>query len=381
MTHPIVAEISAFNKEHVLGREKYFDDAEQMPPLPEFREMAKRKLLHWWIPEKYGGRGISFVDTIDIVAELAYAEGGIGSLMPPTVLCSMQLVMWGTEDQKERYLRPMAEQGTFAAMVGSEEAAGSELLRLATTATRDGDDYIINGDKYFSTNADHADYWVVLARSKDNPSFKSLIVPRNTPGAIVVKRWSSIGVRACPIYQLRFENCRVAARDILPVHGLRALEGALNPSRVMLAACAVGGARRVRDVCMAYAKEKELKKSTLVKNNAFIAKMGQMEMEIEAMYLVAKAAAREVDEATSTEEGRKKLLKTGTIKQALVAKMLGGQLGYKVAEEGSKMFGGFGYTEESIIGKLVRDLRLVAIMEAGEDPIREMIFHRYVPKG
>lgn len=377
---PFVDEMKAFVKDQVLGREAYFDDAAQMPSLSTFSQMHERKLLHWWIPQQYGGRGIGIAEGMDAIIELAYGDPGLAASAPPTVLSSMPIVLWGTEEQKEMFLRPMAERGGFSAMMGSEREAGSELLRTETTADKDGDDYILNGDKYFGANADHADYWVVLARSKDAPQFKSVIVPRNTPGATIVERWSTIGIRACAVYRMKFEQCRVPATHVIPVHGLRALEAALNPSRALLSAVAIGSARRVRDLCLAYAKQKPLKGATLLESPVFAAKLGQMEMELETMYLVARTAAREFDDAVATEDGRKKMLKAGTFKSAIVSKMLCGQLGYRIASEASTMFGGLGYTADSLVGKLVRDVRCVSIIEAGDDVLRELMYHRYVRK-
>lgn len=376
-----IDEIKAFVKDHVIGHEAHFDNPSDMPPLKTFSAMHERKLLHWWIPSSYGGRGISLTEGLEATIELAYGDQGLASNYPPTMLGSIPLVLWGTDEQKERFLRPMAEQGGFASMLGSEQNAGSELLRVETTAEKDGDDYVINGNKFFASNAEHAHFWVVLAKSsKDIPQFKAIIVPRGTPGAGVVKRWDTIGIRACVTYQTRFENCRVPANLVLPVHGLRALEASLNPSRVLLGAGAIGTARRARDLCLAYAKQKTLKNATLMDNPTFAGKLGQMEAEIEAMHLMAKAAAREFDDKTSTEEGRKALLKTGTIKAALVTKLLCGQLGYRIASEASTMFGGLGYTDDSLIGKLVRDVRCVSIIEAGDDVLRETMFGRYVRK-
>lgn len=378
MTASLLDDMRAFVREHVLGREAYFDDHEAMPPLPVFREMEERRLLHWWIPERLGGRGVSLSEGVEAMMELAYGDPGLGCTFPPALLSSMPLVLWGSEAQQERFLRPMAEQGSFGAMLASERGAGSELLRTETTAEKDGDHYVITGDKFFASNAEHATYWVVLARAKDPPQFKAFIVPRGTPGATIVKRWPTIGIRACATYQTRFEGCRVPADLVLPVHGLRALEASLNPSRVVMSACAVGAARRIRDLCLAYAKQKPLRSATLLDHPVFAAKLGQMEMEIETMTLICKAAAREIDERIATEEGRKGLLKGGTVKPAIVAKMLCGQLGYRIATEASTMFGGLGYTDESLIGKLVRDMRCVSIIEAGDDVLRELMFHRYV---
>lgn len=376
----LVEDMKVFVAERVLGREGEFDVVGAPPPVMTFQQMQERKLLHWWIPEKYGGRGVSITEGMDAVIELAYGDPGLAATMPPTLLSSMPLVLWGTDEQKERFLRPMAEKGGFSSMMGSEQAAGSELLRTETTAEKDGDDYVLNGDKFFAANAEHADYWVVLARSKDAPQFKSMIVPRGTPGATISQRWGSIGIRACTVYRTKFENCRVPASHVVPVHGLRALEASLNPSRALLSSVAIGAARRARDLCLAYAKQKTLKNATLLENPVFAAKLGQMEMELETMYLVCKTAAREFDEAVTTDEGRKRMLKTGTIKSAIVSKMLCGQLGYRIASEASTMFGGLGYTDESLIGKLVRDVRCVSIIEAGDDVLRELLYHRYVRK-
>lgn len=376
-----VDEIKTFVKDHVLGRERHFDTASEMPPLDTFAQMHERKLLHWWIPERYGGRGLSITEGLEATAALAYGDPGLAANYPPTMLGSMPLVLWGTEEQKERFLRPMAERGGFSSMAGSEQNSGSELLRIETTAERDGDDYVINGNKFFASNAEHADFWIVLAKStKDMPQFKALIVPRPTPGAGIVKRWDTIGIRACTTYQVKFENCRVPANMLLPVHGLRALEACLNPSRVLLGACAIGTARRARDLCLAYAKQKSLRNATLMDHPVFAAKLGQMEAEIEAMHIIAKVAAQDFDDKTATEEGRKAILKAGTLKPALVTKMLCGQLGYRIAAEASTMFGGLGYTDDSLIGKLVRDVRCVSIIEAGDDVLRETMFGRYVRK-
>lgn len=370
--------IRAFVKEHVIGHE--LDDLALSPPLPMFQKMHEHKLLHWWIPQQYGGQGLSIEECVDVMAEVAYADPGLGAAFAPTMLSSIQVQLWGSDAQKERVLRPMAERGAFTAMMGSEEKAGSELLKTEVAAVKDGDGYVLNGDKFFAGNADHAQFWLVLAAAKDAPAFKTFIVPRATPGAIVVKKWGTIGMRGTAIYQTRFENCRVPMDTLLPVHGLRALESALNPSRTFMAAAGVGICRRMRDTCMAYAKTKVLKGAPLVDNSVFVAKIGQMEMEIEAMYQVCKAAAREIDTLIATEEGRKQMLKGGTIKQAIVAKMLCGQIGYNLVSEGSKMLGGLGYTDESIIGKLVRDMRLISIVEAGDDPLRELMFYRYVKR-
>ena len=127
-----------------------------------------------------------------------------------------------------------------------------------------------------------------------------------------------------------------------------------------------------------YAKNKTVHKQSLLANSAFVAKVGQMEMEIEAIRHVCRAAAAEFDEACRS--GRAKLLRTGALESAVVAKMLSGQLGWKIASVASEAFGGLGYTEDSLVGKLVRDMRVISIIEAGDDVLRELLFHRYAQR-
>jgi alkylation response protein AidB-like acyl-CoA dehydrogenase len=380
MSSPVVAKVKQFVKERVLGNEKLFDSLPN-PPLRAYTEFQDLGLANWWVPKAYGGHGISLEESVDIVEELAYGDAGLAFTLFIAVIGSSSVSLFGTPEQKERFLRPMAEAGITSATLGSERVAGSDLLQLGTTAKRTSNGYVINGEKYFSTNAGFADYWMVIAKAPDETAgFKALLLrnPKSLPGVKIERRWPVNGVRGSANYQVSFQDCRVPLDAALEPNGVRVLEVGLNPSRTLIAATAIGIARRIRDLSLEYARDKPLKEGTLLRNDVFAAKLGQMEMEIEVMRSVCKTAARQYDKLAAEPDA---MLSAGALKSAVVAKMSCGQIGWRIASVGSEMFGGLGYTEDSLIGKLVRDMRYVSIVEGGDDVLRDLIYHRHVLPG
>lgn len=261
-------------------------------------------------------------------------------------------------------------------------AAGSELANMGTTGVRDGNELVITGEKYFSTNAGFADFLVVLARSATDPdSYGAIVVPREAPGVHVVKRWDMIGLRSSGTYQVSLRECRVPVGNALAGPGLRLLEIGLNASRILIATTALGISRRIRDLCLEYARDKKLRGASLAANPVFAAKLGQMEMQIDVMRSHCRAAAHEFDEIRKSPDAAATLARKGTIEKAVTSKMFCGQTGWAVADVGSQMFGGLGYTHDSLIGKLVRDMRYISIVEGGDDVLRELVYKRYVVPG
>jgi alkylation response protein AidB-like acyl-CoA dehydrogenase len=378
----ILPQIRDFAREKLLPQQAHFDSFPDVP-MPVYGDFHALGLGNWWLPERYGGMGLGLEESVDIVSELAYGDAGVAFTLFISILGTTMVSLYGSEETKERYLAPMTSNGHFCATLGSERAAGSELTKIATTAAREGDNLVINGEKFFSTNAGFANFLVVIARSTANPpEHIAVVVPAETPGARVVKRWDVNGLRSSGTYQLSFERCRATSRDVLDGPGLRLLEIALNASRILIASTALGVSRRVRDVCMDYARRKRLGNSLLVNNAVFAAKLGQMEMDIEAMRHVCRGAAREFDAIMSRGDAAEVFLRKGTLKSALTAKVFCGQTGWQIAGLGSEMFGGLGYTREMVIDKLVRDIRHVSIIEGGDDVLRDLVFSRYVlPEG
>jgi len=369
--------VREFVRAELIGQEAEFDCLADMP-LPVYKRFADTGLANWWLPAEYGGLGLSFEQSVPIVSELAYGDAGVAFTAFISVLTTSMVTWYGSDELKQRYLSELVAQGGFCATLGSEHAAGSELARITTTVRRDGDTLVLNGQKAFSTNTDFGRFLVVIAKVEGSADFLAVLVPRETPGVTVDKRWDVIGLRASATYQVSLTDCRVPAANALRGNGLRLLEIGLNASRILIATTGLGIARRLRDVCMDYGKTKSVKGAPLSTNPVFAAKLGQMEMQIEVMTNQCLAAAREYSAIASRPDAADEWLRQGTLKSALTTKMFCGQTGWQIASVASEMFGGLGYTGESIVGKLTRDMRYVSIVEGGDDVLRDLVFARYV---
>jgi alkylation response protein AidB-like acyl-CoA dehydrogenase len=171
---------------------------------------------------------------------------------------------------------------------------------------------------------------------------------------------------------------RVPVANVLRGNGLRQLEAGLNASRILIATTALGIARRARDLCMDYARTKQVKGTQLVSNAVFAGRLGQIEMQIEVMTNQCLAAAREYDAINARPDAADEFLRQGTMKAAMTTKLFCGQASWQIVSAASEMFGGRGYTRELLVQKLLRDARYVSIVEGGDDVLRELLFARHV---
>lgn len=373
-----VRTVQAFVRRELIGREAELDRLAPAP-LPLYERFAETGLMNWWLPKEQGGLGLSLEDSVRIVGELAYGDAGVAFTLFIPVLTSNMIQWYGSEDLRAEFLAPLVAENGSCATLGSEHAAGSELAQITTTARRDGDSLILDGHKAYSTNTDFARFLVVVAREHDDPNrYQAIVVPRETSGITIDKRWEVNGLRSSATYQVSLAGVRVPAGNALQGNGLRLLEIGLNASRILIATTALGIARRARDLCMDYAKTKLVKGVALSQNAVFAAKLGQMEMQIDVMANQCLAAARDFDAIAVREDAGEEFLRVGTLKSALSAKMFCGQTGWQVVSTASEMFGGLGYTHDHLIGKLLRDVRYVSIVEAGDDVLRELMYSRYV---
>jgi alkylation response protein AidB-like acyl-CoA dehydrogenase len=373
-----LARVRQFARDELLGEQQHLDSFAEAP-LPLYDRFHQLGLANWWLPGKDGAPGVGLADSVDIVSELAYGDAGVAFTSFISILGTSMVRLYGSEQLRARFLDPMVGQPSYCATLGSEQEAGSELARITTTASVYGDSVTVTGEKFFSTNAGFADFLVVVARSADHPSGQlAVVVPRDTPGVRIVKRWEMIGLRSSGTYQVSFDNCTVPAGNVLAGPGLRLLEVGLNASRILIAATAVGIARRIRDLSMEYAKGKSLRGATLTSNAVFGAKLGQLETTIDVMRNQCLAAAGEYDQIMARPDAAAEFTRRGTLRSALTSKLFCGQAGWQIAGVGSEMFGGLGYTHDMVIGKLVRDMRYVAVVEGGEDVLRDVIYNRYV---
>ncbi|RJQ75669.1 acyl-CoA dehydrogenase [Pseudonocardiaceae bacterium YIM PH 21723] len=378
MTPEDLRSIRRFVQEHLSGGHAETDVLADKPldVYDRFRELG---FASWWLPSELGGRGFGMTDSVELVNELAYGDAGVAFTLFISVLGTSMVQLYGSDGLVHRFLRPMGTTGGFCATLGSEHNAGSELGKIETTLRQEGQELSLTGEKFFSTNTDFADFLVVIARGADSPDdYRAVVLPRKSPGIEIVKRWDMIGVRASHTYQVSLQDCRVSRSQLLEGSGLRLLEIGLNASRILIAATALGVARRIRDHCMTYAKSKSLRDATLIESPVFAGHMGQMEMQIDVMKSHCLRAARDYDEMMARPDASSAFFRQGTLKSAVTAKMFCGQTGWQIATVGSEMFGGLGYTNEMPIGKLLRDMRYVSVVEGGDDVLRDLVYHRYV---
>ncbi|MFC5805807.1 acyl-CoA dehydrogenase family protein [Streptomyces formicae] len=375
---PFLDRVRTYAAEELTGVRDPFGSLGPLPT-PAQRAFHAHGLANWWLPEKHGGRGMSLADSVDIVSELSYADAGAAFTLFISVLGSTMVSLYGSEELKDRTLGSTGPSGGFSATLGSEREAGSELTRIATRAARREGQFVLDGEKMFATNADFADFLVVVAVNADNPlEHLAVVVPRDTPGVRVDKRWKTLGLPSAGTYQVSFDNCRVPEANALHGPGLLLLEVGLNTSRTLIAATAIGIARRIRDLCLEYARTRRLRGESLLANPVFGSKLGHMEMQIEVMRHQCLAAATEFDALSALPEAPDELLARGALRSAVAAKMFCGQSGWQLASTASEMFGGLGYTTELPIGGLLQDMRYVSLVEGGDDVLRELLYRRYV---
>jgi alkylation response protein AidB-like acyl-CoA dehydrogenase len=385
MTDSVTRRTRAFAKERLLGGAKDAEDADDALAAEDTaagrHEALRAAGLHrWWLPPTLGG--LSLRDGVDLIDELAYGDASYAFSSLVSVIGASVTWLYGEGGLAERLLPGLAERGGRFATVATERAAGSELDRITTTATHKDDTVAVTGEKLFSTNAAEAELLLVAARREgggaDAAPFVLVVVPGDTEGVTVGPRWRTSGLAASPVHPVTFADCRVPHGNVLAGHGLRLLEVGLNASRVLIAATAVGIARRLRDLCLDYATKKTVGGSPLARHPLFGDKMARAEVTIEAMRALCRTAATEYDAIMAGPDPATVFARRGALKSAIVAKVFCGSAGQSVASAASEVFGGIGYTDEVPIGALLRDMRYVGLVEGGEDVLRDLIYRRHV---
>lgn len=373
----IIDTIREYVNENVIGKESVYDTLTE-PPQARFDSFHSLGINNWWLPPDVGGRGVSLQESVGIVSELAYGDGGLAFSMLISILGTTFIEIFGTSEQRARLLGPLAREPRYAALAASEHEAGSELLRITTVAEEQGGKYALSGRKAFCTNAAFADFVVVVAKVAGlrRDTYKGFVVEKGQPGFEVLRRWRMVGLRSSATYELQFDNCLVEPHNVIETNGLRALEVALNASRILISSMGIGIAKRGRDLSLQYARTKEIDGQRLTRHPTFAAKLGQIEMQIEAMRSVCVTAARDYDDLRR--DHPTELQRLGALKTAMVAKMFAGQSLWSAISALSESFGGLGYTEDSPIGKLVRDARIISIVEGGDDVLRRLLFRHCV---
>jgi alkylation response protein AidB-like acyl-CoA dehydrogenase len=338
-------------------------------PLEVFRKMGELGLMGLPFPEEYGGAGADLTTYCLAVEEIGYACGGTGlSYEAHVSLACMPIYLYGTEEQKQRYLRPLASGEAIGAFGLTEPGAGSDAGGTRTTAVRDGDEWVINGTKIFITNGGYAQTVVMTALTDPaNRGISAFIVPTDTPGFKVGKPYEKLGMRASNTVELIFEDVRVPAENLLgPLNaGFKQFLSTLDGGRVAIAALAVGIARAAFETALSYAKQRVQFGQSISKFQAIQHKLADMSMHIDlARNAVLKAAWLH-------DNGRPFSL------EAAYAKLFASEMCTRTCEQAIQILGGNGYMRDYPVERHYRDAKLIEIGE-GTSEVQRLVIARHL---
>ncbi len=348
-------------------------DEEERFDMDLFKKMAELGLTGIPWPEEYGGIGSDYLAYVIAVEELSRVCASTGvTLSAHTSLAGWPVFKFGTEEQKQKYLRPMAEGTKIGAYGLTEPGSGSDAGGMKTTAKPDGDDYVLNGSKIFITNGGIADIYIVFAVTDPDSKHKgttAFIVESDTPGFSVGKKEKKLGIRSSPTTEIIFDNCRVPKENMLGEEGqgfiiaMKTLDGGRNG----IAAQAVGIAQGALDAATEYAKERVQFGKPIAANQGIGFKLADMATATEASRLLTYQAAWL--ESNNLPYG----------KASAMAKLMAGDTAMKVTTEAVQVYGGYGYTKDYPVERFMRDAKITQIYE-GTQEVQRLVISRMLTK-
>ncbi|MEI2329038.1 acyl-CoA dehydrogenase [Priestia megaterium] len=336
-----------------------------------FTQMADLGLTGIPWPEQYGGISSDYLAYCIAVEELSRVCASTGvTLSAHTSLAGWPIYTFGTEEQKQKYLKPMATGEKIGAYGLTEPSAGSDAGGMRTHAVKDGENYILNGSKIFITNGGEADIYVVFARIDPNEKRTSaFIIEKDMPGFSVGKKEKKLGIRSSPTTEIIFEDCRVPKENLLgnEGEGFKVAMMTLDGGRNGIAAQAVGIAQGALDAAVAYAKERQQFGKPIISQQGIAFKLADMATSIEAARLLTYQAAWLESQG----------LPYG--KESAMSKLYAGDTAMKVTTEAVQVFGGYGYTKDYPVERFMRDAKITQIYE-GTQEIQRLVISRYLAK-
>lgn len=328
--------------------------------------MAEVGLFGIHIPEEYGGSGGDAVSHALAIEEIARVCASTSVLLTTQALATAPFLIAGTEEQKARYLVPMALGKSIGAFGITEPGAGSDVSAITTTAVLDGDQWVLNGNKCFITNAGEADTYTIVAytdKSKKTKGISLIIVEKDTPGLSFGKREDKLGIRGSTTREVIMENCRVPKENLLGPEGqgFNILMKCFDNTRVGVGAQALGIAQGAFDVSLEYAKDRIQFGKPIAAFQGIQFMLADMATQIEAARLLVHLAASKID------EGGERISK-----YASMAKMFASDTAMKVTTDAVQILGGYGYMREYPVERMMRDAKITQIYE-GTNQVQRII--------
>jgi alkylation response protein AidB-like acyl-CoA dehydrogenase len=359
--------VSDFVDDEVKPRAAEIDKKDEFP-WDLVDELAELGLMGMPFPEEYGGAGLDYHAYPMALEEISRGSGGLGTIVAAHISLAGNMVYeFGDHEQKEEYLTPLAEGEDIGAFALSEPGAGSDVPAMETTAEKDGDEYVINGNKLWISNGSVADTVTLFAKTDPdagNKGISSFIVrPEEDDGFIVEGTEEKLGDKGCPTAELRFDEMRIPEDRLLDeegagfVHALKTLNG----GRITIAARSVGIAQAAIDEAAKYAGDREQFGQAIGEFQAIQHKLADMDTKIRAARLLMHDAAD------------KKIRGENFIKEAAQAKLYASEISREVANEGIQIHGGYGYTKDFPAERFYRDAKLNEIYEGTSEVLRNTI--------
>ena len=340
-------------------------DREARFPLDVFQAAWEAGLVNVTLPAEYGGAGLGELENAMVTEELAYGCSGITTSILANGLALTPVKLAGNEEQKRKYLGMLASEPLLASYCTTEPAAGSDVAGLKTTFRQVGDDYVLNGQKCWITNASYASFYVVFATSNPDTRHKGIaafIVDRASPGVTVGKHEDKMGQRASDTAQVFFEDVKVPKANLLAPEGkgFKLAMETFNQTRPDIGAMATGVMRRCLEECVAYAKERQTFGKAIAEHQMVQWMLAEMAIRVEGTRLLYQKAAWNLDNG---------------VRDPIVssfAKAYGADSAMATAVDAVQVFGGNGYVKEYPVEKLMRDAKVLQIYE-GTSQIQRMV--------
>ena len=346
-------------------------DEKQIFPREVIDKLGELGFMGVLIPAEYGGAGLGYQEYITIIEELSRVDGSVGiCIAAHNSLCTGHIFLAGTEEQRRKFVTPLAKGEKLGAWSLTEPEAGSDAAGTQTVATKDGDSWVLKGQKTFTTNGTYGDVCIAMAvtdPTKGHDGISAFIIEKGTPGFHPGHKENKLGLRASDTSTVIFEDCRIPAENLLGEEGggfrdsMRVLDG----GRISIAALAVGMAQGAYEAALSYSKERKQFGKSISEFQAIQFKLADMATEIDAARLLMFRAAWMKDKGMMT-----------TLESSM-AKLYAGEVGVRVANESVQIHGGYGFIKDYPAEKFYRDVKLCTIGE-GTSEIQRMVIARQI---
>ncbi|MHA2600949.1 MAG: acyl-CoA dehydrogenase family protein [Candidatus Thorarchaeota archaeon SMTZ1-83] len=360
-----------FAQEYMIPYAHYYDKTGEFP-LPIIRKCWEVGLMNLSIPKEYGGLGLGVLEQCIVVEEMAAGCAGMTTSIYVNTLGAEPILVAGNKEQKDKYLKPLTEDLKFISFACSEPGMGSDVAGIQTRVEKEGSHYVINGSKFWITNAPHADYFTVFASLDPRQRHRALcafIVDADTPGVKTGRPVEKMGHKASTTSSVIFRDAKVPEENLLGSEGtgFPIAMKTFSMTRPAIAAFSTGLARAAMEYAREYVNKREAFTQKLREFEVIQFKLAEMYMKIEASRVLYLKAAL----ATDTEED-------STV-PASVAKAFATDAAMEIASEAVQIHGGYGYIDQYPLEKLFRDAKLYQIYE-GTSEIQRLILGRHVLK-